>query len=204
MTPNYDVIDKVPAVFVAATRLPTKFGEFLLHGFASGEREHLALTMGDVRSAASVLARIHSECLTGDALFSLRCDCGKQLEAAMAAIAQEGCGVVLYLRQEGRGIGLLNKLRAYALQDTGLDTFDANTALGLPADARDYQVCKSILEHLGVSRLRLMTNNPRKVEALNELGIPVVERVPHLVGACSSNRSYLETKAARFGHLLTL
>lgn len=203
MSMNLGTIEDAPITFVAATQLPTKFGVFLLHGFASGSHEHLALTMGNVRGAAPVLLRIHSECLTGDALFSQRCDCGQQLEAAMAAIATEGCGAILYLRQEGRGIGLLNKLRAYALQDEGADTFDANTALGLPGDARNYRVCKPILDHLGVRRLRLMTNNPEKVEALSELGFSV-ERVPHLVGACASNRRYLETKAERFGHLIAL
>lgn len=203
MSSNSHVTEDVQAAFVAVTRLPTRFGLFLLHGFQCGDREHLALTMGNVKGEDPVLARVHSECLTGDALFSLRCDCGPQLEAAMAAISNEGRGTILYLRQEGRGIGLLNKLRAYALQDRGADTVDANIALGLPADARDYRVCKPILEHLGVRRLRLITNNPRKVEALSALGFPVVERVPHLVGACPSNRRYLETKAERFGHLLT-
>lgn len=193
---------EVKVACVGSTRLPTQWGTFLLHGFDAGQSEHLALTYGDVKGDEPLLLRIHSECLTGDALFSLRCDCGQQLAAAMEAITAAGRGVILYLRQEGRGIGLLNKVRAYALQDIGLDTVDANEQLGFAADARDYQVCKPMLEHLGVSRIRLMTNNPRKIDALTELGFDIVERVPHLAGACPSNTHYLDTKAARLGHLL--
>lgn len=189
--------------FVASTRLPTRWGEFVVHGFDAWGSEHLGLTFGDVRgNGEAVLARIHSECLTGDALFSQRCDCGEQLALAMARIAAEGRGVILYLRQEGRGIGLLNKLRAYALQDMGLDTVEANEQLGYAADRRDYAVCRPMFKHLGVSRVRLMSNNPRKCDALNDLGIEVVERIPHVVGACASNARYLETKAKRLGHLL--
>ena len=191
------------AKFVASTRLPTRWGVFLLHGFDAGGREHLALTFGDVGNGDPVLTRIHSECLTGDALFSQRCDCGEQLAAAMATIAAAGRGTILYLRQEGRGIGLLNKLRAYALQDIGLDTVDANEQLGFAADGRDYAVCRPIFDHLGISRVRLMTNNPRKLDALRRLGVEVVERVPHVVGACASNERYLDTKAKRLGHMLT-
>lgn len=202
MSQNALAHEKITATFVTSTQLPTQFGTFLLHGFDSGDSANLALTYGDIQGREPVLARIHSECMTGDALYSLRCDCGKQLEAAMAAIVQEGCGVILYLRQEGRGIGLLNKLRAYALQDKGLDTVDANIELGFPADARDYQICKPILDHLGVKRIRLMTNNPQKIDALNQLGIQVVERVPHRAGACINNERYLATKAERLGHLL--
>lgn len=192
----------VKTTFVASTRLPTRWGNFLLHAFDAGGREHLALTYGDVQANAPVLARIHSECLTGDALFSQRCDCGEQLAAAMQAIVAEGCGVILYLRQEGRGIGLLNKVRAYALQDMGFDTVDANEHLGFAADARSYEVCKPILEHLGVHHLRLMTNNPRKLDALRQLGFEIAERVPHIIGSCPSNAHYLHTKAERLGHLL--
>ena len=188
--------------FVASTRLPTQWGVFVLHGFDAGEREHVALTYGDVHGDEPVLARIHSECLTGDALFSQRCDCGEQLAAAMAAIAAEGRGVILYLRQEGRGIGLLNKIRAYALQDIGLDTVDANEQLGFAADGRDYGICKPMLEHLGITRLRLMTNNPRKIEALEQLGFEIAERVPHKAGACDTNAHYLSSKASRLGHML--
>lgn len=202
MSRNVLTKDEITANFVTSTQLPTPFGTFLLHGFDSVGSANLALTYGDIQDRKPVLARIHSECMTGDALFSLRCDCGKQLEAAMAAIVHEGRGVILYLRQEGRGIGLLNKLRAYALQDKGFDTVDANIELGFPADARDYRICKPILEHLGVKQIRLMTNNPQKIDALNQLGFQVVEHVPHRVGACSNNEHYLATKAERFGHLL--
>ena len=195
----------LPAVtLVASCELPTPWAVFRLHGFqetASG-KEHLALTLGQVGDGVPALARLHSECLTGDGLFSLRCDCGPQLEAALAAIAKEGRGVLLYLRQEGRGIGLLDKLRAYALQDQGLDTVDANRALGLPDDARDYGVAAAMLNTLGVPAVRLMTNNPAKVSALTARGVNVTERVPHVAGRGPRNQDYLETKAARMGHLL--
>ena len=193
---------EVQATFVASTRLPTRWGNFLLHAFDAEGREHLALTYGDIQGDSPVLARVHSECLTGDALFSQRCDCGEQLASAMKAIVAEGRGVILYLRQEGRGIGLLNKVRAYALQDMGFDTVDANEHLGFAADARNYSVCKSMLDHLGIRQLRLMTNNPRKLDALKELGFTITARVPHIVGSCPSNTSYLDTKAVRLGHLL--
>lgn len=195
----------LPAVaLVASCELPTPWAVFRLHGFqetASG-KEHLALTLGQVGDGVPALTRLHSECLTGDGLFSLRCDCGPQLEAALAAIAKEGRGVLLYLRQEGRGIGLLDKLRAYALQDQGLDTVDANRALGLPDDARDYGVAAAMLNTLGVPAVRLMTNNPAKVSALTTRGVNVTERVPHVAGRGPRNQDYLETKAARMGHLL--
>ena len=195
----------LPAVaLVASCELPTPWAVFRLHGFqetASG-KEHLALTLGQVGDGVPALTRLHSECLTGDGLFSLRCDCGPQLEAALAAIAKEGRGVLLYLRQEGRGIGLLDKLRAYALQDQGLDTVDANRALGLPDDARDYGVAVAMLNTLGVPAVRLMTNNPAKVSALTARGVNVTERVPHVAGRGPRHQDYLETKAARMGHLL--
>lgn len=195
----------LPAVaLVASCELPTPWAVFRLHGFqetASG-KEHLALTLGQVGDGVPALTRLHSECLTGDGLFSLRCDCGPQLEAALAAIAKEGRGVLLYLRQEGRGIGLLDKLRAYALQDQGLDTVDANRALGLPDDARDYGVAAAMLNTLGVPAVRLMTNNPAKVSALTARGVNVTVRVPHVAGRGPRNQDYLETKAARMGHLL--
>ncbi|AMO58306.1 GTP cyclohydrolase [Endozoicomonas montiporae] len=190
--------------FVAESRLPTPFGEFMMHGFEeSGTgKEHLALTMGDLSQGGPVLARVHSECLTGDALFSMRCDCGPQLEAAMRKIAAEGRGVILYLRQEGRGIGLMNKVRAYHLQDEGRDTVEANEELGFEADLRKYDMCKVMLDHLGVSQLKLMTNNPRKVDALTKQGIDVVERQQHQTGQNPHNEKYLTTKVWKLGHLL--
>jgi len=194
----------VSVVFVAASQLPTPFGIFTMHGFreeATG-KEHVALTMGTIDDGEPVLGRLHSECLTGDALFSLRCDCGFQLEAALRAIAAEGRGVLLYLRQEGRGIGLLNKIRAYALQDEGADTVEANERLGFAADLRDYAICKPMLDHLGVASLKLMTNNPRKVSALTDLGIRVSTRKPLITGLNPFNENYLRTKAGKLNHML--
>ncbi|TWH77260.1 GTP cyclohydrolase II [Azomonas agilis] len=191
-------------IFVAASKLPTPFGVFTMHGFldeATG-KEHVALTLGDVADGEPVLGRLHSECLTGDALFSMRCDCGAQLEAALQAIAIEGRGVLLYLRQEGRGIGLLNKIRAYALQDAGADTVEANEQLGFAADQRDYAICKPMLDHLGINEIRLMTNNPRKIKALEGFGIRIAERRPLHIDANPHNLRYLATKAGKLGHLL--
>ncbi|MCB1964278.1 MAG: GTP cyclohydrolase II [Rhodocyclaceae bacterium] len=190
--------------FVEACRLPNRIGEFMLHGFeddATGV-EHLALTHGEVGHGDAVLARIHSECLTGDGLFSERCDCGYQLEAAMRRIVAEGRGVILYLRQEGRGIGLLNKIRAYKLQDEGADTVEANERLGFPADMRDFSICAPMLDHLGVASVRLMTNNPRKLDSLRAAGLRIVEHVPLQVGRNPHNSAYLDTKAAKLGHLM--
>ena len=190
--------------YIESCELPTRWGTFDLHAFedAANDKSHLALTFGEVSGESSVLARIHSECLTGDALFSERCDCGAQLAAALEKIANNGSGVVFYLRQEGRGIGLLNKLRAYRLQDCGADTVEANEQLGFQADQRDYSMCKPMFDHLKISEVRLMTNNPRKVEALQALGILVRERLPHQVGQNPHNERYLETKAGKLGHLL--
>lgn len=195
----------MPFHFVASSSLPTTWGEFTLHGFedADTQQEHIALTMGNVADGSPVLARIHSECLTGDVLHSLRCDCGAQLHEAMQAIAEEGRGLLLYLRQEGRGIGLVNKIRAYHLQDLGADTVEANKQLGFDADLREYDMLKTMLSHLGVNRLRLMTNNPRKLEALESAGIHIEERIPLQVGENPHNRQYLATKAGKLGHLLT-
>ena len=189
--------------FIASCRLPTEWGVFSLHGFeeASGQ-EHVALVMGDIADGEPVLARIHSECLTGDALFSQKCDCGPQLQAAMQAVNQAGRGMILYLRQEGRGIGLINKIRAYQLQDQGLDTVEANLALGLPVDARDFTLAQAMLQHFGVKQVRLLTNNPEKVETLRLNGIDVVERVPLQVGENIENEHYLQTKANKLGHFL--
>lgn len=189
--------------FVAVCRLPTEYGVFALHGFEeAGGQEHVALVMGDVANGVPVLSRIHSECLTGDALFSQKCDCGPQLQAAMQAVQAEGRGVIVYLRQEGRGIGLINKIRAYRLQDEGMDTVEANLALGLPVDARDFTLAKAIYEHLGVASVRLLTNNPEKLATMRASGINVVERVPLQVGVNPENQGYLNTKAAKLGHLL--
>lgn len=190
--------------YVPSCALPTPWATFQLHGFmerASG-KEHVALSLGDIDDGAPVLARIHSECLTGDALFSRRCDCGAQLESALRRIAAEGRGVLLYLRQEGRGIGLLNKIRAYRLQDAGADTVQANHELGFTADQRNYDSCAGMLRHLGVANLRLMTNNPRKVEALRQLGVAIAERIPLVIDGNPFNRRYLGTKAEKLGHLL--
>ena len=190
--------------YVESSKLPTSWGMFEMHGFEDTEtgKEHVVLTMGDIGTEEPLLARIHSECLTGDALFSLRCDCGAQLQHAMHKIALEGRGAIFYLRQEGRGIGLLNKIRAYHLQDCGADTVEANEQLGFGADMRDYSILKSMVEHLGIHSIRLMTNNPRKVKALQELGINVVERLPHETGRNPHNVKYLSTKKGKLGHLL--
>jgi len=194
----------VAVVFVAASKLPTPFAEFTMHGFLDEEtgKEHIALTLGEIADGEPVLARLHSECLTGDALFSQRCDCGAQLHAALQAIAAEGRGVLLYLRQEGRGIGLLNKIRAYQLQDGGADTVEANELLGFAADLRDYSICKPMLDYLGVKSLKLMTNNPRKVSAMKGFGVLISERKPLQVGENPHNKLYLATKADKLGHLL--
>ncbi len=189
---------------IATAELPTPFAEFTVHAFVSGDgKEHLALTLGDLLVPSTApLIRVHSECLTGDALFSLRCDCGFQLHAALEKIAAEGRGGLLYLRQEGRGIGLGNKIRAYALQDQGVDTVDANHQLGFPADGRDYGLAVRLLRELGLSRIRLMTNNPAKLDALVRDGIDVVERVPLEQGRNPHNAAYLDTKMTRMGHLI--
>lgn len=188
--------------FVSAAKLPTRKGEFTIHGFVETDtqQEHVALTYGQWQADDVVPIRVHSECLTGDALFSTRCDCGFQLEKAMSNIIENGVGVLLYLRQEGRGIGLLNKIRAYELQDTGLDTVEANEHLGFDADLREYGMCHFMLSHLGVENVKLMTNNPKKVKALTDLGINVVERKPIDHGMTEDNKNYLKTKTEKLGH----
>lgn len=190
-------------VFVDSSRLPTRHGEFTIHAFAEQEtgKEHIALVMGDVADGEPVLMRVHSECLTGDGFGSLRCDCGPQLEAAMQKVAAAGRGVILYLRQEGRGIGLLNKIRAYHLQDLGADTVEANEQLGFAPDLREYSMCEAMLAHLGVKSVRLMTNNPLKVAALEAHGIIVQERVPLMTGRNPHNAHYLDTKQDKMGHM---
>jgi GTP cyclohydrolase II len=207
-TPN-DVTATTPidqlVDYVTSCALPTPWAQFTLHAFvehATG-KEHLAMVLGDIGDGAPVLARVHSECLTGDVLFSQRCDCGAQLEGALQKIAAEGRGVLLYLRQEGRGIGLVNKIRAYRLQEQGADTVEANLQLGFHADARNYALCKPMLEQFGVDQLRLMTNNPRKIDAMTRLGITVTERVPLLVNRNAFNTGYLDTKQAKLGHMMT-
>jgi len=191
--------------YVTSCALPTPWAQFTLHAFvehATG-KEHLAMVLGDIGDGKPVLARVHSECLTGDVLFSQRCDCGAQLEGALRRIAEEGRGILLYLRQEGRGIGLVNKIRAYRLQEAGADTVEANLQLGFHADARNYELCKPMLAQFGVKKLRLMTNNPRKIDALTRLGIEVSDRVPLLVNRNAFNNNYLNTKQAKLGHMMT-
>ncbi len=182
--------------------LPTRFGQFTIHGFVEvdTQQEHVALSYGEWQSDDVVPIRVHSECLTGDALFSTRCDCGFQLEKALQNIVEQGKGVLLYLRQEGRGIGLLNKIKAYKLQDTGLDTVEANEHLGFDADLRDYSICKLMLDTLNVKQVSLMTNNPKKRKALEEMGINVVSRTPIDHGLTDDNLNYLRTKTEKLGH----
>lgn len=191
--------------YVADSKLPMPWGTFTMVGFEDTEtgKEHIAMVYGDVTGDAPVLARIHSECLTGDALFSLRCDCGFQLQEALKRIAEHGRGVLLYLRQEGRGIGLLNKIKAYHLQDQGADTVEANEQLGFEADMRDYSMCEPMLEHLKIKAVNLMTNNPRKVAALEKYGVNVAQRVPLQVGKNRHNEEYLATKMGKLGHMMT-
>lgn len=189
---------------IAESRLPTPFAEFRLQVFRTADqKEHVIISLGELEGDPP-LVRVHSECLTGDALFSLRCDCGFQLQAALSSIAEAGRGAVLYLRQEGRGIGLGNKIRAYALQDLGRDTVEANHQLGFPADAREYGLAVDLLRVLNLGRIRLMTNNPRKIDALVADGIEVVERVPVQSGLNPHNEAYLRAKADKLGHWLTL
>ncbi len=191
---------------VTETKLPTPFGEFKALAYKSDieSGEHLALVMGEIKNGAPVLVRVHSECLTGDVFGSLRCDCGEQLKIAMKMVAEEKRGVILYMRQEGRGIGFHNKLCAYALQDKGLDTVEANISLGFDADLRDYGIGAQILADLGLQNIRLLTNNPKKVIGLEGYGLKVVETTPIIVAPNPHNRKYLETKQKKMGHILKL
>jgi 3,4-dihydroxy 2-butanone 4-phosphate synthase/GTP cyclohydrolase II len=189
---------------VVSTRLPTAFGEFDVVGYRSlvDDKHHVAMVKGEVDGQADVLVRVHSECLTGDVFHSLRCDCGEQLESALAMIETEGRGVLLYLAQEGRGIGLLNKLKAYKLQDTGLDTVDANLELGLPVDLRDYGIGAQILSDLGLSSIRILTNNPKKIRGLEGYGLSVTDQIPIQHAPNPHNEAYLRAKRDRLGHSL--
>ena len=191
---------------VAVAELPTRFGHFRLVGFWNNRdaKEHVAMVHGDVVGAEDVAVRLHSECLTGDVMGSLRCDCRDQLTEGLRAIQREGRGILLYLRQEGRGIGLLNKIRAYALQEQGLDTVEANQALGFRDDERDYAVAAHMLRSLGVKSVRVVTNNPDKIRQLTQHGVEVSGRVPHVIPPNEFNRFYLETKVRRSGHMIDL
>jgi 3,4-dihydroxy 2-butanone 4-phosphate synthase / GTP cyclohydrolase II len=187
----------------AESHLPTKFGEFKVIAFKTHDSlHHIALVMGDVKEKEDVLVRVHSECLTGDVFHSLKCDCGEQLETALETISKEGVGVLLYLRQEGRGIGLLNKIKAYHLQEEGMDTVEANEKLGFKADHRDYTIGAAIFKKLGLSSIRLMTNNPKKVEGLKEFGITITQRVPLVIKSNIHNQKYLKTKKDKLGHMM--
>lgn len=191
---------------VSIAELPTRFGDFQIVAFSNDKdgKDHIAIVRGDVTDGEDIPVRLHSECLTGDALGSLRCDCRDQLEAALTAIGKMDKGIVLYLRQEGRGIGLANKIRAYALQDAGLDTVEANLALGFRDDERDYEVAAHMLMSLKVQSIRLMTNNPRKIEDLKRYGVRVSGRIPHVLPPNPHNEFYLRTKAEKSGHMLDL
>ncbi|MFI3218248.1 MAG: GTP cyclohydrolase II [Methylococcales bacterium] len=195
---------KQPLEDLVQTPLPTQYGEFILHYYSNtlDDKEHIALVKGEVANQENVPVRIHSECFTGDVLGSRRCDCGEQLAMAMQYINDAGVGVVIYLRQEGRGIGLLKKLQAYNLQDQGMDTVDANIHLGYLADEREYDVAALILESLRIKSVKLMTNNPKKIEALTKLGIKVADRIPIEVIAHDDNMDYLKTKAKKMAHFL--
>jgi len=200
------MVDDLEIKRAVCARVPTAVGEFHLCLYTNNhdDKEHLAFVNGDVEDGASVLVRIHSECFTGDVLGSQRCDCGEQLHHALELIALEGRGVIVYLRQEGRGIGLAEKLRAYNLQDDGLDTVDANLALGHPVDERDYGMAAAILKDLGVKSVRLITNNPQKIKEMEGRGIEVTDRIPTMPTVYADNAAYLLTKVQRMNHLFNL
>ena len=191
---------------VAVADLPSLYGDFKILGFANNKdhRDHIAVVKGDVFGEEKVLTRLHSSCLTGDALGSMRCDCGPQLHTALSLIEEEGLAVLLYMQQEGRGIGLVNKIKAYQLQDAGYDTYDANLHLGFEPDERDYEVSAAMLRKLGVKSVRLLTNNPDKMKQLSSFGVEIAERVPLELPTHEHDRDYMETKKKRFGHQLDL
>ena len=190
--------------FVEVSELPNEIANFKVYAFTENETEkdHLAITLGDVKSSNSVLSRIHSQCITGESFYSLRCDCRFQLTESLRLIANKGCGVVFYLQQEGRGIGLSNKIRAYKLQDQGLDTVEANHQLGFGEDERSYEIVSAMAKHLNVKTIDLMTNNPKKIEAVKKSGLIVNKRIPIKIDSNDHNRDYLNTKVKKLGHLM--
>ena len=188
--------------FHSVAKLPTEFGEFDIHVFTHHDQEHLALTIGDFTTNTPIMTRVHSECLTGDGLFSLRCDCGPQLKFAMQRISEAPAGLLIYLRQEGRGIGLLEKIKAYNLQDQGEDTFEANVKLGHDADGRNYEMLKAVFDHFKISQIDLLTNNPEKVKAIDSTGVKIINRQAIKVGLNPHNKDYIQTKIDKFSHWL--
>ena len=203
-TTNCSTISKVEVERVAEANLPTEFGQFKIIGFSNRgtEEEIVALVKGDVENKGSVLVRLHSQCLTGDVFYSVKCDCGRQLHQAMKLIEDESCGVIVYQPQEGRGIGLLNKIKAYALQDLGLDTVEANLSLGFEADQREYEDCAEVIKALGIKSVRLLSNNPEKIAALQSAGVDVIERISIEVEPDETTIDYLRAKKAKLGHML--
>ncbi len=190
--------------FIETSELPSEIADFKVHAFTEKqtEKDHLAITLGDINSADSILARIHSQCITGESFFSLRCDCRFQLTESLKLIAKKGSGVVFYLQQEGRGIGLSNKIRAYKLQDKGLDTVEANHHLGFNDDERNYEIVSAMANHLKIKTVDLMTNNPKKIDALKKSGLKVNRRIPIRIESNTHNKSYLNTKVKKLGHLM--